>query len=103
MNEVIISDQSAFRAHLIWMSGSQHNPTVRMLLVATVGIRAVYEGLESWSSCRDWIGQLLQPNDSKRELRIAKKALVRDRFATFRELRIPLYDLASHGFRRVDM
>jgi hypothetical protein len=101
-SELLHSDKLVFSAYLIWISGSHYNPTVRMLLVTNANIQAVYEGWGSWSIYRYWIGRLLYPDEPKLKLRLAKKILVRNRFVSFQELRIPLYELASQGFHRVD-
>ena len=41
------------------MSGSRRHPKVRMVLVSTAGIQAVYEGLGSWSEHSRSIGKFL--------------------------------------------
>lgn len=96
------SEELAFRAHLILMSGTQQGATVRMLLVAMEGARAVYEGSGPWSVYKSWISRLANTEDQKRELQLAAKLLVRDRFTSVQELKISSTELTRQGFLRVD-
>jgi hypothetical protein len=93
--------QQAFRVHLIWMSGPESDPTVRVLLVGTGG-RAAYDGVGSWSKCRSWFGQLSSIVISGDELAAIQKTLVRNQFVTIQEVHASLRDLESLGVRRAD-
>lgn len=102
MSEATISDDLVFQVHLIWMSGPQRNPTVRMLLVASAGAQAVYEGLGSWLTYSRWISRFLWRDVQLGKLRSVNKILMRDKYAGLRELRIPPGELESCGLLRVD-
>jgi hypothetical protein len=108
MQDAIDSSSSELicRAHLIWMADSQDEPLVRILLVATGGIQAVYEGLKSWPDCWNWISKLLGDRELKSELhlevdsRSIRMLLEREGLIMFPMLKIQICDLASHGFQR---
>jgi hypothetical protein len=102
MSETTISDDLVFHVHLIWMSGPQQDPTVRMLLVASAGARAVYEGLGSWLTFSQWISKFLWKDIQDKRLNIASKILIREKYAAFTELRVPFCELESFGLHRVD-
>jgi hypothetical protein len=93
--------KQAFRVHLIWMSGPESDPTVRVVLVGT-GAQAAYDGVGSWSKCRSWFGQLSSIVISDDELAVIQKALVRNQFATIQGVQASLCDLESLGVHRAD-
>lgn len=108
MQEATHPNEMTYRAHFIWMSDSQGDPTVRILLVATGGIKAVYEGLGPWSYYSNWIRNLLNIEETNCEIspeksrKPFKRLPTRNRFTTFQGLRIPACELALHDFHRVD-
>lgn len=107
MQETSNSDDLIFRLHLIWMSDTHDDPTVRILLVATGDIPAVYEGLGSWSSYSVWIRNLCaaeatsEPQTGEKTKRVAQR-VIRNRFSTLRQRKISVRELAMRGFHRVD-
>jgi hypothetical protein len=84
------------------MSGPLRDPIVRVLLVGTTGARAVYEGMEPWSKCKHWIGQLRNTVITEDELMQVCETFVRAQFATIQEAQASLEDLKSLGLRRAD-
>jgi hypothetical protein len=90
------------RIHLIWMAGPHHDPMVRILLVATSGSRAVYERVDSWLACSQWLDQILGAAPLDHELSVAKKALLRQQYATIKDVRVFFHALKSGAFHRVD-
>jgi hypothetical protein len=103
MNESSNVVEPTFRIHLIGMSGHQRKREVRLLLVATTGVSAVFEGRGSWSRCTYWIKHLPGLSISKPELILVKKIMERERYATLPEARASLPDLESLGLQRVDI
>jgi hypothetical protein len=75
---------------------------VRVLLVGTAGARAVYEGMEPWSKCKHWIGQLRNTVITEDELMQVCETFVRAQFATIQEAQASLEDLKSLGLHRAD-
>jgi len=102
MNKHLDSAEFAFCIHLIGMPGARRRPKVRMLLVATTGHSAVYEGSGSWSACARWIKRLHHMGIAKNDLAAAEEKLKRDQYATLRGLRVSLHDVESLGLQRVD-
>jgi len=84
------------------MSGPLRDPIVRVLLVGTTGARAVYEGMEPWSKCKHWIGQLRNTAITEDELMQVCETFVRAQFATIQEAQASLEDLKSLGLHRAD-
>jgi hypothetical protein len=77
-----------FRVLFIGMSGPLPDPTVRVLLVGTTGVRAVYEGMKPWSKCKHWIGGLrglTVPEDSVAQV---CKTFERTQLRSFKERRL---------------
>lgn len=93
------SDASMFRAHLIWISGPQCDPTVRMLLGDN---GSVYEGIALWSKYRAWLSSFLDAPASDQTLDHLKQFLVRNKYAALSNLLIRLDDLDVYGLQRVD-
>ena len=84
------------------MPGPLTDPTVRVVLVGTTGVRAVYEGMKPWSKCKHWIGGLLGltvPEDSVAQV---CKTFERTQFAIIQGAHASLEDLQSLGFHRAD-
>lgn len=108
MRNTAPSDELVCRLHLIWMSDSHDDQKVRILLVTTGGVPAVYEGLGTWSYYSDWIRNLLNNEEATHDktprwkTRRGNGLPVRNRFTTLPELRISTSELVSHGFYRVD-
>jgi hypothetical protein len=83
------------------------DPIVRILLVATGDERAVYEGLGAWSFYSRWIRDLIKSRDRRKRRPCPRagssaKLLMRTRLMTVHSLRIPVKQLESYGFARVD-
>lgn len=93
------ANTSIFRAHLIWLSGPQCDPKVRMLL-SDKG--SVYEGIASWSRCRTWLGSFLGASAPDQTLDNLKKSLERNKYAALSNLTIRHDDLNIYGLQRVD-
>ncbi len=102
MDEAFFLAKLPFRAHLIWISGPQRDPTVRVLLVATAGAQTVYEGLGSWSKFKHWIDPFPGIDIPEDRLTIIQKFLARNQFATIQEVRASLFDLEFLGLHRAD-
>ena len=100
MNKLSGSDGLIFDVHLIRISESPLDPTVRILLVATASMEAVYEGIGSWSTYSNWLSQFSHADI--REVNLAAKKLKRSKYATLRARNISLFDLESLGLNRVD-
>ena len=96
------ADASMFRAQLIWISGPQCDPMIRMLLVAKGGDESVYEGTASWSKYRTWLGGFLVPPSPDQTLDSLKQFLVRNKYAALSNLIIRLDDLNINELQRVD-
>jgi len=96
------SEGQPFRVVFIRMSGPLRDPTVRVLVVETAGARAVYEGMEPWSKCKDWMKQLRGITNPKDKLAEVCKTFKRMQFATIQEAQASLKDLESLGLRRAD-
>jgi hypothetical protein len=94
------------RVHLIWMPDPQGEPLVRILLVSTEGIQAVYEGLKSWTDCWSWISVLLDDHEPRSapqrefDARLIRRLLEREGLATLPALAVPTCELALQGFHR---
>ncbi|MBT9330855.1 hypothetical protein [Paracidobacterium acidisoli] len=73
-----------------------------MLVVATEGVPAVYEGHGSWSKCVLCIRRLFRSGISGDELAAMKEIFERDRYATLAGAKASLPDLESLGYQRVD-
>jgi hypothetical protein len=84
------------------MSGPLRDPLVRVLLVGTTGVRAVYEGMKPWSKCKHWIGRLPGITISEDELTQVCETFVRAQFAIIQEVPASLEDLKSLGLHRAD-
>jgi len=90
------------------MSGNLNgDPTVRILLVANGDARAVYEGLGAWSFYSPWIRDLIKSRDRRKRRPCPRagsnaKLLMRTRLTTLPSLRVPVRQLESYGFVRVD-
>ena len=84
------------------MSGPLRDPTVRVLVVGTTGARAVYEGTEPWSKCKDWMKQLRGITNLEAKLAEVCKTFQRMQFATIQEAQASLEDLKSLGLHRAD-
>ena len=102
MNEPRGSDELTFQVHVIRISESPLNPTVRILLVATASVQAVYEGIGSWSVYSSWLSQFLRAETREREVNLAAKRLKRSKYAVLHALNISPGDLESFGLNRVD-
>ena len=96
------SEGQPFRVVSIRMSGPLRDPTVRVLVVGTTGARAVYEGMEPWSKCKDWMKQLRGITNPEAKLAKVCKTFQRMQFATIQEAQASLKDLESLGLRRAD-
>lgn len=96
------ADVSMFRAQLIWISGPQCNPMIRMLLTDRGGNEFVYEGTASWREYRDWLGAFLGAHAPDQTLDKLKQLLVRNKYAALSSLIICLNDVANCGLQRVD-
>lgn len=102
------SDELICWAHLIWMSENLNgDPTVRILFVATGNVRAVYEGSGAWSFYSRWIRDLIKSRDRRKRRACPRagssaKLLMRTRLMTIPSLRVPVRQLESYGFARVD-
>ena len=110
-HNLALSEELVCRLHLIWMSDAHDDPkdpTVRILLVTTRGVPAVYEGLGPWSCYSNWVRNLFGNDESDRHVapgrkpRLGNRFSVRNRLTTLTELRISTSDLVLHGFYRVD-
>ena len=90
------------RIHLIWMAGPRRDPKVRVLLVEASGAQAVYERVDSWFACSQWLDQVLGAGALDDELAVAKEAFLRDQYATVKDVRVLAHTLESGAFHRVD-
>ena len=96
------TNASMFQAQLIWMSGPQRDPIIRMLLAAKADDGSVYEGIASWSKYHAWLGSFLDATAAGHALDNLKQILGRNKYAVLSDLTISFDDLDSYGFQRVD-
>ena len=102
MNELHAIDKLSFRVHLIRVYGRKRDHTVRVLLVETTSVQAVYEGFASLSKCMRWINRLSAKSITKDELRAVLKLLERKKLATIQDILASPHDLESLGLLRAD-
>jgi hypothetical protein len=96
------SGEQVFRVLFIWISGPLPDPTVRVVLVGTTGVRAVYEGMKPWSRCKRWSGGLRGMKVPEDSLAQVCKTFERTQFAIIEEAQASLEDLQSLGLHRAD-
>jgi hypothetical protein len=71
-------------------------------LVEASGAQAVYERVDSWFACSQWLDQVLGAGALDDELAVAKEAFLRDQYATVKDVRVLAHALESGAFHRVD-
>ena len=84
------------------MNGPESDPTVRVILVQTIGAQTTYEGFGTWSQCRGWIAQISECAIFGDEFAAVERLLEMKRLATIEEVQVSLRDLESVGFHRAD-
>lgn len=110
MQEGCHTDELICRVHFICMSDTHDkpDPTVTILLVSTVGEKAVYASTGAWSHYRNWIKKVLRGKNPKYDLNLEKEEIFskqlffRRQFPPFLEVTMPACELAVNGFDRVD-
>jgi len=102
MNDAHSADKLSFRAHLIRVHGRKRDTTVRVLLIETTNIEAIYEGFASLSKCMRWISRLSAVKVSKEESLAVIKLLERKKLATVHDVRASPQDLEMLGLHRAD-
>ena len=102
MMEPHSDDKLSFRAHIIRVHGRKRDTTVRVLLVETTNIEAIYEGFAPLSKCMRWMNRLSSVKVPKEESIALIKLLERKKLATIHNVHATPQDLELLGLYRAD-
>jgi hypothetical protein len=102
MNEPASVDKPSFRVHFIRTPGRKCDLSIRVLVVETADVQAVYEGFISWTTCRRWIDRLESMGIPAEELEVVRRLLDRRKLATIQSVRASPLELEPLGLQRAD-